>query len=99
VFDDASSLAAIVDGLSRQHEGRIGSDWRYEHAREDHRSQLRGIVGFSLAVTQATLKLKLNQNHPVANQAAVADRLAAQQREPSREVAALMRARIDTTGD
>ena len=99
VFDDARSLAAIVDGLSRQHEGRIGSDWRYEHERKDHRSQLRGIVGFSLWVTRVTLKFKLNQNHPAANQTAVADHLAVQQREGSREVAALMRARIDKTGD
>ena len=99
IFDDETSLAAIVDGLSRQHEDRIGSDWRYEHAREDHRSQLRGIVGFSLAVTRATLKFKLNQNHPAANQAAVAESLASQERQGSREVAALMQARLDTTGD
>jgi len=99
VFDDEASLAAIVDGLSRQHEASIGSDWRYEHDREEQRSQLRGIIGFSLAVTRATLKFKLNQNHPIANQVAVADRLALQEREASREVAALMRARIDGKGD
>jgi transcriptional regulator len=98
-FDDAPSLAAIVDGLSRQHEARVGSDWRYEHDRDELRSQLRGIVGFSLAITRATLKFKLNQNHPSANQAAVADRLALQEREASREVAALMRARIDQKGN
>jgi transcriptional regulator len=98
-FDDAPSLAAIVDGLSRQHEARVGSDWRYEHDRDELRSQLRGIVGFSLAITRATLKFKLNQNHPSANRAAVADRLALQEREASREVAALMRARIDQKGN
>jgi len=99
IFDDEPSLAAIVDGLSRQHEARVGSDWRYEHDRQEHRSQLRGIVGFSLAITRATLKFKLNQNHPAANQVAVADTLALQEREASREVAALMRVRLDETGD
>ena len=28
-FEDEASLAAIVDDLSRQHERRVGGDWRY----------------------------------------------------------------------
>jgi len=98
-FDDEGSLASIVDGLSRQHEARVGSDWRYDHGREDIRSQLSGIVGFEFAVHRVQLKFKLNQNHPHANRAAVADRLGAQEREASREVAALMRQFDDTAGD
>ena len=94
IFDDEASLASIVDALSQQHEARVGSDWRYEHEREDHRGQLRGIVGFRLAVERITLKFKLNQNHPVANRIAVATQLAAQAREASLDVAALMRARL-----
>ena len=96
-FDDDASLAAIVDGLSRQHEARVGSDWRYDHEREDHSSQLRGIIGFRLAVDRATLKFKLNQNHPEANRVAVATQLAGQPREASRDVAALMRERLANT--
>jgi transcriptional regulator len=99
-FDDEASLARIVDDLSRQHEARAGSDWRYEHERDDIRSQLRGIVGFSLAVRTIALKFKLNQNHPRANRSAVAEHLAAQDRDDSRDVAALMRRQLnDTTGD
>jgi transcriptional regulator len=93
--DDEASLAGIVDDLSRQHESRVGSDWRYEHDREDHRSQLRGIIGFRMAVQRITMKFKLNQNHPVANRIAVAEHLDAQDRESSRALAALMRQRID----
>jgi transcriptional regulator len=93
-FGDEASLAAIVDSLSRQHEARTGSSWRYEHERDDHRSQLRGIIGFRMAVDRITLKFKLNQNHPAANRAAVATQLAGQQREASRDVAALMRERM-----
>jgi transcriptional regulator len=93
-FDDDASLAAIVADLSRQHEAHVGSVWRYEHERKDLRSQLRGIIGFRLTVDRITLKFKLNQNHPVTNQAAVVTQLAGQSREASRDVAALMRARM-----
>lgn len=93
-FDDEASLAAIVDDLSRQHESRVGSDWRYEHGREDLRSQLRGIIGFRIAIDRVTLKFKLSQNHPVANRDAVATELEQQQREASRDIAALMRERM-----
>ena len=92
-FDNETSLAAIVDDLSRQHEGHVGQDWRFEPERDDHRVQLRGIVGFRLRVDQVTLKFKLSQNHPAANRLAVAAKLEQQQRDASGEIAALMRAR------
>ena len=93
-FDNETALASVVDGLSRQHEARVGSDWRYDPEREDLRSQLRGIIGFRMSVDSITLKFKLNQNHPVANRIAVAGRLAEQVREASRDVAVLMRERM-----
>jgi transcriptional regulator len=93
-FDDKASLAEIVDDLSRQHETRLGSDWRYEHARDDIRSQLRGIIGFRMAVGQVTLKFKLSQNHPLANRIEVSAQLERQPREASRDVALLMRERM-----
>jgi transcriptional regulator len=101
ILDDEASLAAIVDDLSRQHEALVGSDWRYEAAREDHRSQLRGIVGFRIAVEKITMKFKLNQNHPPANRAAVAARLEGQDRDDSRDLATLMHPRVDapTSGE
>lgn len=92
-FDDTDALAALVTELSAQHEGIVGSDWRFEPGRDDYRSQLRGIVGFRFVVDKVTLKFKLNQNHPVANRDAVARQLATQPREASREIAALMQSR------
>lgn len=92
LFEDEAELARLVDDLSRQHEARVGSDWRFEVEREDLRRQLRGIVGFRFEVERATLKFKFSQNHPLANRIAVADRLDAQGSEDARAVAALMRA-------
>lgn len=99
-FEDEASLAAVVDGLTRDHEAAVGRDWRFEIERDDHRTQLRGIVGFRFAAQRIDLKFKLSQNHPLANRNAVADHLERQQREASRDIAALMRERIDaSTGD
>ena len=100
-FEDDAGLAGVVDDLTREHEARVGGTWRYEHERDDHRSQLRGIVGFCMAIDRIDVKFKLNLNHPVANRVAVATELARQQRESSRDVAALMRERLtdDVIGD
>lgn len=96
IFDDEASLAALVSELSDQHEAAVGSDWRFEPERDDHRIQLRGIVGFRFIVDRVTLKFKLNQNHPLVNRAAVADNLDAQGTESDSAVAELMRQRFST---
>lgn len=100
-FDDETSLAQVVDGLSRFHEAAIGSDWCFEPERDDHRRQLRGIVGFRFVAERIELKFKLSQNHPMANREAVSAQLQAQSREASQAVAGLMRERMphEPTGD
>lgn len=96
-FDDEASLAQVVDGLSVDHEATVGGDWRFEFERDDHRRQLRGIVGFRFVAESIALKFKLSQNHPMPNREAVAAQLGAQSREAGREVAALMRDRMIAT--
>lgn len=95
-FEDEASLSALVGELSDQHEAAVGSDWRFEPERDDHRTQLRGIIGFRLVVDRITSKFKFNQNHPKANRLAVADHLDALGSDSNRAVAALMRQRLDT---
>ncbi|GAB3332995.1 FMN-binding negative transcriptional regulator [Marilutibacter aestuarii] len=90
-FEDEAGLGALVAALSHAQETRIGRDWTFEPDREDHRRQLRGIVGFHLDVDTIEVKFKLGQNHPVANIAAVAADLDARPEPRERAVAALMR--------
>ena len=94
-FDDEAGLADIVDRLSVHFEAGVGSDWRFELEREDHRVQLRGIVGFRFRPTRIELKFKLNQNHPSANVEAAIAGLRRVGSAPSAEIAALMESRLE----
>ena len=72
------ALADLVAELSAQHEAASAATGNSSHERDDHRNQLRGIVGFRFVVRRAAaMKFKLNQNHPRANRVAVAERLEA----------------------
>ncbi|MGO1069417.1 FMN-binding negative transcriptional regulator [Lysobacter sp. CA199] len=97
-FEDTDFLAGVVADLSDRHEASVGRDWRFEREREDHVSQLRGIIGFRFLAEGAVMKWKLSQNHPEANRLSVARELAAQPREASREIAAMMSA-LEPVGD
>lgn len=92
-FQDEGALGDLVSRLSDRFEPGVGGQWNYEHARDDHRRQLRGIVGFRMLATRFELKAKLSQNHPPANRLAVADALAAQASDDARAVASMMRER------
>lgn len=98
-FEDEASLADLVSRLSDRFEAQVGSDWHFEPQREDHRVQLRGIVGFRLVPRQVDLKFKLSQNHPAANRESVITHLQGQAREHSRNLATLMRERDARHGD
>lgn len=91
--EDARELASIVDRLSRLNEAKVGNDWRFEHGRDDHVRQLRGIIGFRFDVERVEMKFKLSQNHPAANVQAAADALQALGGEDNLAIAQLMRAR------
>lgn len=97
-FDDEAALAELVDALSRQHEARVGRDWRFDHERRDLRVQLRGIVGFRLRVEKVALKFKVSQNHPEPNVRAAAEALQALPGDDPRAIAELMLDRLARRG-
>ncbi|MCF7220278.1 FMN-binding negative transcriptional regulator [Marilutibacter chinensis] len=90
-FDDEAGLAGLVAALSHVQETRLGRDWAFEPERDDHRRQLRGIIGFHLDIDEVQVKFKLGQNHPAANVAAVATDLEGRSGDRERAVATLMR--------
>ncbi|KRA52752.1 hypothetical protein ASD77_14130 [Pseudoxanthomonas sp. Root65] len=92
--DDTAELASIVDRLSQLNEARVGNDWRFEHDRDDHVRQLRGIVGFRFMVERVELKFKLSQNHPAANVEGAAAALRQLGGEDNVAVSELMRERL-----
>jgi transcriptional regulator len=99
ITDDPAALASIVDRLSIANEARVGSDWRFEHERPDHVSQLRGIVGFRFVPEKIELKFKFSQNHPAANVQAAAAGLRGTGHPQADEVADLMLERLARRAD
>ncbi len=94
-FDDTDALAELVGAVSEHFEASVGQDWRFEPERDDHRRQLRGIVGFRFTVEQVQITLKLSQNHPEANQLSVISNLEQLASPASNELAQWMRWRRD----
>lgn len=92
-YDDEASLADLVSRLSERFEAQVGSDWQFEPQRDDHRSQLRGIIGFRFVPQRIEMKFKLSQNHPETNRRAVVDALHRQEDTGSKAVAELMQTR------
>lgn len=90
-FDDDASLADLVTRLSRHFEDSVGSDWEFDPADARQHALLLGIVGFRFVPERIDIKLKLSQNHPLANRQAVIDALSSQETEDAHAVAALMR--------
>ena len=97
-FEDEAGLGDLVSRMSDRFEAGVGQSWRFEPAREDHRSQLRGIVGFRFQASRIELKFKLNQNHPAANVESVVAGLRDLPGEAAAEVAALMADRLARRG-
>ncbi len=71
-FDDPASLLALVKRLTARHEAGRAAPWAVEDAPADFiAAQLKGIVGFTLALTRLEGKWKMSQNRPPADRAGV----------------------------
>jgi transcriptional regulator len=96
IFEDAESLRAQVEQLTKRFEQRFEKPWQVSDAPEDYiQRQLKGIVGVRLYVESIEGKAKLNQNRNAADQEGVVAGLSPSPRAGDRDVAAAMRANLD----
>jgi transcriptional regulator len=71
VFDDAGTLAGIVDALSRRYESAFEKPWQPQY----RDAMLKAIVGVEIGIDEIECKYKLSQNRPAADQPGVVDNL------------------------
>lgn len=94
LIDDRDWLLAQVNRLTDHHEANVGqgASWKVSDAPDDFiQSQIKGIVGIEIDVTQLTGKLKTSQNRPVPDRAGVAAGLEASGGEQNTRMAGLVR--------
>ena len=94
VIDDRNWLLAQVNRLADCHEANVGQGtaWKVSDAPDDFiQSQLKGIVGIEIDVTQLTGKLKTSQNRPMPDRVGVAAGLEASGGEQNIRTAGLVR--------
>jgi transcriptional regulator len=76
-FHDADRLLDVVTRLTNIHKGQRSTPWAVDDAPADFvASQLRGIVGVRMVITQLTGKRKMSQNRNAADRAGVRKGLA-----------------------
>jgi transcriptional regulator len=95
LIQEGSELEHIVVSLAEKFESGATTPWSLADSDPANRARLRGIVGFELRSTSVQVKLKLNQNHPVANVAGVIAGLRDTGSQEAAEVAALMQKELD----
>ena len=72
VFTDADELLRLVTGMTNEHEQHRVSPWQVDDAPAQYvQSQLRGIVGIEMEVSQLRGKFKLSQNRSDEDQCGV----------------------------
>ncbi len=95
LIQEGPELEHIVVRLAEKFESGATTPWSLADSDPANRARLRGIVGFELRSTSVQVKLKLNQNHPVANVAGVIAGLRDTGSEEAAAVAALMQKELD----
>jgi transcriptional regulator len=92
VIEDKDWLAAQVAALTASHEAERKEPWQVSDAPDTFiASQLKGIVGMEIAITEITGKWKVSQNRPEADRRGVAEGLESTDAASSEEMAELVR--------
>lgn len=92
VIEDAAWLAGQVSELTATHETGRPAPWAVSDAPDSYiQSQLKGIVGLEIEITEISGKWKVSQNRPVADRISVAEGLEAEDEASADEMARLVR--------
>ena len=82
VFTDEDELLCLVTDMTNEHEQQRASPWQVSDAPAQYvQSQLRGIVGIEMEVSQLRGKFKLSQNRSDEDQYGVRSGIASEQAE------------------
>jgi transcriptional regulator len=95
VLDDKAAVASIVEKLTSIHEARFKEPWTVDLADKRPERMLELIVGFEIEVERIEGKFKMSQNRPVEDRERVIAKLSASESDVEREVAKLMRERLE----
>jgi transcriptional regulator len=71
VFEDAETLASVVDALSQRYESAFEKPWQPQY----RDAMLKAIVGVEISIDEIEAKYKLSQNRAAADQQGVVDHL------------------------
>ena len=91
LFDDRERLRSAVDHLTMLHEKRFVKPWTTKDAPSEYiEAQLKGIVGFEIAIDAVEGKHKLSQNRSTADQSGVVNGLSASSEQSALSTGKLM---------
>lgn len=94
IIEDGERLAALVDRLTTVYESGMPQPWPGDIPVDFKQKLLKAIVGFVIDITRIEGKFKLGQNRPLADQQAVAQRLATQADPVAHELSELTLAQL-----
>ena len=94
IIEDSERLATVVDRLTAVYESGMPQPWPGDIPVDFKQKLLKAIVGFVIDITRIEGKFKLGQNRPLADQRAVAQRLATQADPVAHELSELTLAQL-----
>jgi transcriptional regulator len=95
IITETGELYEHLKTLVTTHESQFAEPWPLNLPRDYMEKMMKGVVGFSLAITRLEGKFKMSQNRSVREQEQVIEALSAASDTTTCEVAALMQARLD----
>lgn len=96
VIDDAAWLRNLLTELTAQNESTQAAPWKLSDAPEEYLDKLLGaVVGIEIVIERLEGKWKVSQNQSEPNRAGVAAGLAEQPHVSARQVAELVRERME----